>query len=74
VRRPRREEAFFDAKPGYAEVMPDFHLPDDADRHDAEATGASEAGLPDLGEEIDELRERRASSRHDPNRPDRPLT
>jgi hypothetical protein len=51
-----------------------FHQPDEADRQRAEATGAGEAGLPDLGPEADELRATRPSSAHDPNAPDRPKT
>jgi hypothetical protein len=54
--------------------MPDFHQPDEEDREEAEATGAGEAGLPDLGPEVDRLRKERPSSRTDPNAPDRPKT
>ena len=54
--------------------MPTFHQPDDDDRDEAEATGAEDAGLPDLGPDVDELRRERPSSRNDPNAPDRPIT
>lgn len=54
--------------------MPDFHQPDEADRRHAEVTDATEAGLPDLGDDVDELRERRPSSDIDPAGPDRPRT
>ena len=54
--------------------MPDFHQPDDEDRASAEATGAAEEGLPDLGPEVEALRDERPSSDIDPNAPDRPLT
>lgn len=54
--------------------MPDFHQPDEDDRAEAEAVGAGDDGLPDLGADVDALREQRPSSRHDPNAPDRPKT
>ena len=54
--------------------MPDFHQPDEHDREEAEAVGAGEDGLPDLGPEVDALRDDRPSSRNDPNAPDRPKT
>jgi hypothetical protein len=59
---------------GWAEGMPDFHQPDEDDRAEAEAEHAEEEGLPDLGPEVDRLREERPSSEHDPNWPDRPKT
>jgi hypothetical protein len=54
--------------------VPEFHQPDDQDRQEAEAVGAGDDGLPDLGPEVDELRAERPSNRNDPNAPDRPKT
>jgi hypothetical protein len=54
--------------------MPDFHQPDDADRAEAEATGAAEGTTPGLRPESEALQERRPSSDNDPNAPDRPKT
>jgi hypothetical protein len=52
----------------------DVHQPGEADRRQAERSGAEDAGVPDLGAGVDELRERRPSSDRDPNAPDRPRT
>jgi hypothetical protein len=54
--------------------VPDFHQPDEQDRDAAEARGDGDAGLPDLGPEVDRLRAERPSGRNDPNWPDRPET